>query len=76
MKTRLTTSQARAFCQQIGPIAGYLSRCTQRLDTRGFDPNCEFYTAVAYAYDAVHKLLITLHYDSIGHGVGRPPSEE
>jgi hypothetical protein len=28
------------------------------------------------AYDAIHGLGVTLHYQSIAHGVGRPPKEE
>jgi hypothetical protein len=31
---------------------------------------------VATARDAVHALCVELHYQSVGHGVGRPPTEE
>jgi hypothetical protein len=53
----------------------FLGRCRERLDERGFDPNGKVYQSVARAYDAIHNLYVELHYESIPHGVGRPPKD-
>ncbi len=76
METRLTMSQAGAFCQRVRPMLRFLFLCRKRLDARGFDPKSKLYAAVANAYDAMHGLHIELHYESIAHGVARPPNEE
>jgi hypothetical protein len=76
METRLTTSQADAFCHRVRPMLRFLFRCRKRLDARGFDPKSKLYKAVANAYEAMHSLHVELHYESVGQGVGRPRNED
>jgi hypothetical protein len=73
---RLTKTQAAALNERIGPMMNYLYRCRERLSKRGFLLTSPLYKAVDAAYDALHSLRVMLHYDSIGHGVGEPPSDE
>jgi hypothetical protein len=40
-------------------------------DLRLHDP--ELYRRVVAARDAMRALTVELHYQSVGHGVGRPP---
>jgi hypothetical protein len=75
-KPELTTSQAKAFLARIRPTFGFLTRCKKRLEDRGFDQAGSLYTAVAKAQDAMRRLHLELHYESIPHGVGWPPKEE
>ena len=37
------------------------------------DPS--LYRLATVALDAMHSLTVELHYQSVGHGVGRPPTE-
>jgi hypothetical protein len=39
-------------------------------------PSDELYALTAKTYDAMHELRMTIHYQSVGHGVGRasPPT--
>jgi hypothetical protein len=76
MKSQLTPVQAAAFRDRIRSMLRFLSLCRQRLDTAGYDPNGPLYAAVARAYEAIHALHMELHYQSIPHGVGRPPAGE
>ena len=77
MKTpRLTASQAAAFNEHIRPMLRFLFRCRKRLDDRGFDPKCTLYQTVNKAYDSIQHLFIELHYESCGHGTGRPPTDD
>jgi hypothetical protein len=74
--SRLTKAQAAALQKRIDPMLRYLLRCRQRLYKRGFDHRSKFYQAVHAAYDGLHSLSVTLHYESVGQGVGQPPKEE
>jgi hypothetical protein len=76
LEREIRKSQADAFCQRIRPMLRFLYLCRKRLDTAGYDPECKLYAAVDKAYDAIHSLHIELHYQSVGHGVARPASEE
>jgi hypothetical protein len=70
---RLTTDQARKIHDTLAPTVGYLWRLVDRMcatDLRLRDP--ELYRLVAAALDAMHALTVELHYQSVGHGVGRP----
>jgi hypothetical protein len=75
MKIDLTTAQARAFHERIGPMTNFLFRCRQRLATLGFDPKSKLYQSVEDAYDALRSLHIELHHQSVKRGVGRPEKE-
>jgi hypothetical protein len=35
----------------------------------------DLYRLVTAPRDAMHSLTVELHYQSVGHGVGRPPTE-
>jgi len=35
----------------------------------------DLYRLVTAALDAMHRLTVELHYQSVGHGVGRLPSD-
>jgi hypothetical protein len=73
---RLTPEHARQVHDAIGPTRGYLARLIPRMEhvgLRGGDP--KLYALVRAAEDAMHSLCVELHYQSCGHGVGRPPSE-
>jgi hypothetical protein len=76
MKTRLTAQHAEAFCVRVKPMLRLLCRCRTRLEALGFDPESRLYMTVAKAHDALVSLHMELHYESIGHGVGKPPTEE
>jgi len=73
---RLTPDQARKIHDAIGPTLGYLARLLKRMDQTNLrlrDPN--LYRLVRAAEDALHSLTVELHYQSCGHGVGRPPTD-
>jgi hypothetical protein len=73
---RLTTDQARKIHDALGPATGYLWRLVERMcktDLRLRDP--ELYRLVTAARNAMHALTVELHYQSVGHGVGRPPTD-
>ena len=72
---KLTTGQARKIGDALGPAHGYLVRLVERMDRtplRNGDP--KLYRLVRAAGDAMHSLTVELHYQSCGHGVGRPPT--
>ena len=59
----------------LGPATGYLWRLLERMhkmDLRLREPN--LYRLVVTARGAVQALSGELHYQSVGHGVGRPPA--
>lgn len=72
---RLTTKQAEALRDRIRPMLHFLHRCRRRLDALGFDEKGAVYQTVDRAYCALHDLHMRLHYESCGHGVGRPTEE-
>jgi hypothetical protein len=72
---RLTTEQADAMRRRVQPMLKFLGDCRRRLDARGFDSQGKFYQALVKAYDAMHGLHVTAHYESVGRGVGQPPDE-
>jgi hypothetical protein len=70
---RLIPDQARKIKEAVGPTLGYFARLVERMDRtdlRHHDPN--LYRLVTAARDAMHALGVELHYQSCGHGVGRP----
>ena len=71
---RLTPDQARTIHDTLGPATGYLWRLLDRPYKAGLgvrDPKLT--RLVAAAREAMHALTVELHYQSVGHGVGRPP---
>jgi hypothetical protein len=73
---RLTPSQARAIHDAIGPAVGYLWRLNERAFATGLDVrDRRLGELIRAARDALHALSVELHYQSCGHGVGRPPTE-
>jgi hypothetical protein len=70
---KLTTEQAQKIGDAIGPTFGYLVRLVERMDRTGLrqrDPKlCRLVRA---AESAMHSLTVELHYQSCGHGAGRP----
>jgi hypothetical protein len=74
---RLTPDQARKIRDAVGPATGYLWRLTDRLVKVGLDVrDPKLYRLATAALDAMHSLSVELHYQSCGHGVGRPPVQE
>jgi hypothetical protein len=74
---RLTTDQARKVHDSLAPTVGYLWRLVERnceTDLRLRDP--ELYRLLVTAQNAMHSLTVELHYQSVGHGVGRPPATD
>ena len=69
---RLTTKQAEALRDRIRPMLHFLHRCRRRLDVLGFDEKGAIYQTIDKAYCAMHDLHMKLHYESCGHGVGKP----
>ena len=70
---RLTPEQAAKVRQAIGPTVGYLWRLVERLVQVGLDTRDPKLTGLATeARNALHALSVELHYQSCGHGVGRP----
>jgi hypothetical protein len=58
-------------------MGGYLFRVVERMDRTNLsrrDP--KLYQLVRAAEDAPHRLWVELHYQSCGHGVGRPPAPD
>jgi hypothetical protein len=73
---RLTIDQAAKIKEALGPATGYLWRLVDRLVKVGLDVRDPKLTKLATdARDAMHALGVELHYQSCGHGVGRPPTE-
>ena len=73
---RLTPDQARKIHDALGPATGYLWRLVERMcetDGRLRDP--ELYRLVTAARNAMHALTVELHYQAVGHRVGRPPAD-
>jgi hypothetical protein len=70
---RLTIEQARKLADAIPPMGGYLWRLAERMDQTNLrlrDP--KLFGLGTAANDARHALWVELHYQSCGHGVGRP----
>jgi hypothetical protein len=73
---RLTPDQARKIHDALAPTLGYLWGLVDRMcetDLRLHDP--ELYRVVTAARDAMHALTVELHYQAVGHRVGRPPAD-
>jgi hypothetical protein len=74
-RTDISTAQARALAEKIGPMVQYLNRCRKRLDALAFDTECRLYKHTTAARDALRDLGVELHHQSIKSGVGRPDKE-
>jgi hypothetical protein len=73
---RLTTDQARKIHDAFGPATGSLWRPRERMELADLslgDP--DVYRLVTAALDAMHRLTVELHCHSVGHGVGRLPTD-
>jgi hypothetical protein len=73
-KDRLTSHRTATVGDAIG--SGYCVRLAERMDhtpNRNGDP--KLYRLVRAAQDALHLLWVEHHYQSRGHGVGRPPTD-
>jgi hypothetical protein len=56
--------------------SGYLWRFVERMNRTGLDVRDPgLYRRVTAARDAMHGLVTELHYQSVGHGGGRPPTD-
>ena len=74
---RLTPEQARKIHDALQPATGYLWRMLERMDRTNLrlaDPR--LYGLVVAARDAMHALTVELHYQTCGHGVGRPAGDQ
>ena len=54
----------------------FIFRCRHRLKALGFDQDGTIYRAIDKAYSALNDLHVTLHRQSRGRGVGKPPENE
>jgi hypothetical protein len=64
---RLTPEQARAVCEAVRPMGGYLWRLAERMDQTNLrvrDRNP--YRLVTAANDVLHALWVELHDRSVG----------
>jgi hypothetical protein len=66
--------QAKRISQALFPATNYLIRLRRRMEQRGFPPHDPLYREVCAAYDAIHRLGMSMHYLSCD-GVGRPSSD-
>jgi hypothetical protein len=71
----LSKEQCRIIWEQLGPSLRYFHALNERVRQQAFPPDDEFRRDVEAAYNAVHKLSVTVHYLGCGHGVGRRPRE-
>jgi hypothetical protein len=69
----ITPAQAAAIGKIIGQHLRYLGKLQRRMNQVGFLPADPLFRDVAEAYDAIHKLNVSLHYLSCSSGVGRSP---
>jgi hypothetical protein len=65
----LTPKQAADLADRLGPMLGYLTRLTNRMQQRGWDANDTAYLAAWRARDELHELCVRLRY--AGRGPGR-----
>jgi hypothetical protein len=68
----LTPRQADALARQLQPMLGYLTRLTDRMQTRGWKAHDPAYHK---ARDALHELLVRVRYARCGPGRAGNPSE-
>jgi hypothetical protein len=66
--------QAKRISEALFPATNYLIRLRQRMEKRGFPHDDPLYREVCAAYDAIHRLGMSMHYLSCD-GVGRPSSD-
>jgi hypothetical protein len=67
----LTTKEAAALHDYLGPVMRRLRRINDRLQARGYVPTDELWRAGQDAYNKVHALSVLTHYASCEGGVGR-----
>lgn len=75
-QTPLTTKEAAALREYLGPAMRRLARINERLQARGYSPADELWQAGQAAYNAVHAFNVKAHYASCAGGVGVPRKEE
>lgn len=68
----LTREQSEAIKAQLTPMLRYLGRMKDRMKRRRFPPTDPLWRDVCGPYDAIHGLRMSVHYLSVGHGVGMP----
>jgi len=71
----LTPDQAAIVSKSIRRLLNYLYRLKSQMEKVGFKPCEPLFRDVCEAYDAVHKLSVTLHYLSCSTGVGLSPKK-
>ena len=67
--------QAKRISQPLYPATNYLVRLRRRMEQRGFPPDDPLYLEVCAAYEAIHRLGMSVHYLSCD-GVGRASTDE
>jgi len=75
MAGKLTSEQAKRVRESIVPMLGYLHRLRARMDAVGFVPEDKLLRLAEAAENALHALVVELHYESCEHGVGRESDE-
>lgn len=66
----ITPDQAGQVCERLRPTLGYLTRLQRRMrETQNAEG--ELYRQVVEAQRAMQDLVVMLHYESCGNGVGR-----
>jgi len=69
--SELTYEQAEKIKATLNPTLDYLNRLRRRMDKRGFPPSDPLLRAVIEAVDAMHELMVDLHYLSCDRMRGR-----
>jgi hypothetical protein len=70
---KLTSEQAAALGEKIGPMLNYLGRLREWMTKVGFPMADPLYQTVRKAEVALQGLTTELHYLSCASGVGKPP---
>ena len=60
--------QAKRISEALFPATNYLIRLRRRMEQRGFPPDEPLYREVCAAYDAIHRLGMSMHYLSVTWG--------
>ena len=59
--TQVTERQATELAGRIGPMVGFLTRLSGRMQKRGWAGDDVLYQDVRRAQEALHRLHVTLH---------------
>jgi len=69
----LTPEQAAELDRRLGPMLGYLTRLTNRMQKRGWNSTDRVYARAWEARDALHEVCVRLHYASCGLAMPATP---